>query len=277
MNRHLILLTLASLVGSFASGAGVVSTNRSSAVRPTRSFAPRPTVDFRQPKRDYIEWHAGGWTFYLERELAERESGQARRVVARLEAKVGEVLALLPPHAGETLRRLSFYILLGPRAAGGGYNNGSEYFRRIDPDYHKHLDPRWRSVVVVYSAENYLWLDDHWAVRVLVHELAHAWQLERWPERQPDILAAWNSAKEAGLYRGVKDVNGTPLERAYALQNQLEYFAELSCAYFWRGEYEPFDRESLRRYDPKGFAMIEKMWGVRGAPLPPSDRAGQVE
>ena len=79
------------------------------------------------------------------------------------------------------------------------------------------------------------------------------------------------------MYRGVKDVNGAILESAYARQNQLEYFAELSCAYFWRGEYEPFDRAALRQYDPGGFAIIEKMWGVNSPPPPSSPRAGMVE
>jgi len=167
--------------------------------------------------------------------------------------------------------------MLGPDATAGGRDNGSEYFRRIDPDFHLHLDPRWRSALVIYSADNYLRQSEHWSVQLLVHEFAHAWQLEQWPEKQPDILASWQAARNGGLYRSVKDVNGTVLESAYALQNQLEYFAELSCAYFWRGEYEPLDREALRRYDPVGFAMLEKMWGICGPSPPPSPRAGQVE
>jgi hypothetical protein len=247
------------------------------AAQPTRSFTPPKKVDYRQPAREYIERQAGGWTFHLERELADRQPETAERVVKRLAAKLDEVMKLLPNHAGEQLRKLKFFVMLGPEATGGGRNNGAEYFRRTDPDFHPLLDARWRSAVVIYSAKNYLWQNEHWAVLMLVHEFAHAWHLERWPEKQPEILAAWQQAKTTSLYRGVKDVNGTVLENAYALHNQLEYFAELSCAYFWRGEYEPFDRQALRRYDPAGCAMIESLWGVRQPPPPPSERAGKIQ
>ena len=109
---------------------------------------------------------------------------------------------------------------------------------------------------------NYMWLSDEWSVRLLIHELAHAWHLEQWPEDQADILAAWKHAQTNNLYLNVKAVNGTVIPHAYAMDNQLEYFAELSCAFFWRGEYEPFDRKTLQTYDPVGVAMLRKVWGV---------------
>ena len=51
-------------------------------------------------------------------------------------------------------------------------------------------------------------------------------------EKEPEILAAWQNAESAGLYRNVNDVNGKLLAEGYATRNQLEYFAELSAAYF---------------------------------------------
>jgi hypothetical protein len=245
--------------------------------RPTRSFAPPPQVDYCQPAREYVERTAGGWTFQLERELVERYPDRAAQVVHRLEAKLAATLLLLPECAREPLRGLSLFVMLGPEATHGGRDNGAEFFRQIDPDFHAHLDPRWRRAIVLYSAANYLQQDEHWSVQVLLHEMAHAWHLERWPEKQPDVLAAWQNARDRGLYHNVRDVNGTVIPIAYALQNQLEYFAELSCIYFWRGEYEPLDRAALQRYDPVGFALIEKLWGVCDPPLPRSPRAGQTE
>ncbi|MGP0068554.1 MAG: hypothetical protein ACLQGP_33765 [Isosphaeraceae bacterium] len=52
------------------------------------------------------------------------------------------------------------------------------------------------------------------------------------------------------------------LERAYAITNQLEYFAELSCMYFVQCNSKPSDRAQLKDYDPVGYAMIRKMWCV---------------
>jgi hypothetical protein len=244
---------------------------------PTRSFSPPERINFRDPPREYIEREASGWTVRLERELVDLRPQEAAAVVRRLEATLVEVLQLLPEQSHQRLRSLTLFVMLGPAARGGGRDNGAEYFRRIDPGHHAELDLRWRSAVVVYSASNYLKLDDHWAVQLLLHEFAHAWHLEQWPERQAEILAAWRQAVAERRYEQVADVNGARLETAYAAFNQLEYFAELSCAYFWRGEYEPFDRESLRRHDPAGFALIERMWGIHASPPCASDRAGQVE
>jgi hypothetical protein len=245
--------------------------------RATRSFVARKQVNYREPARDYIEHKAGGWTFYLERELVEKQLNEAAQVVKRLGIKLEQTLQLFPAHARERLRGLPLFVLLGSQAAGGGHDNGAQYFRRIEPDFFPHIDLRWRNALVIYSASNYLDQDEHWATQLLVHELSHAWHLAQWPEKQTDIYAAWQQAMADKLYYGVKDVNGALLEKAYAAANQLEYFAELSSAYFWRGEYEPFEREALRRHDPAGFAMIEKIWGVQEPPPPPSERAGQVE
>ena len=38
--------------------------------------------------------------------------------------------------------------------------------------------------------------------------------------------------------------------------------------YFVGVEYFPRDRAGLERYDPVGYALIEKLWGIRGDPLP---------
>ena len=89
-----------------------------------------------------------------------------------------------------------------------------------------------------------------------------AQQLEQWPEDQPDIYQAWKNAMKLGLYRKVKNDRGKTVKKAYAAVNQLEYFAELSCMYFVGCDYQPFDRKELQRYDPVGYAMIEKMWAL---------------
>ncbi len=153
--------------------------------------------------------------------------------------------------------------MYGPDAKGGGHTNGLEYFQKDAPKYDKQLDPQWSSSVVVYSAANYLQISDFWALKAIVHEFGHAQQLEQWPEDQPDIYRAWENATKLGLYRGVKSDRGKTVKKAYAAVNQLEYFAELTCMYFVGCDYHPLDRKELKRYDPVGYAMIEKMWGLK--------------
>ena len=51
--------------------------------------------------------------------------------------------------------------------------------------------------------------------------------------------------------------------KAYAIKNNLEYFAELSAMYFVGGDYYPYEREELTLYDPDGVKMVKKLWDVR--------------
>ena len=99
------------------------------------------------------------------------------------------------------------------------------------------------------------------AQKALLHEFAHAYQLEQWPEHQPDIQSAWEHARDSGRSRTVRDVEtGKTVDSAYVLVNQLEYFAELSCMYFAKCNYQPTNREELKAHDPVGHAMIRKLW-----------------
>ena len=227
-----------------------------------RSFKPAKAVNYRVPERTYVITNLNGWSVHLEQELVEEQRELADKATHRLAEKLQVVLSLVPSQTHARLQRLPIFLLLGEESKKGGRDNGAEYFQKHAPDYWNWIDPRWGSALVIYSARNYVWLSDEWAVRLLIHELAHAWHLEQWPEEQEDILAAWKHARANNLYLNVKAVNGTMIPRAYSMDNQLEYFAELSCAFFWKGEYEPFDRKALQIYDPVGVAMLRKMWGV---------------
>jgi hypothetical protein len=222
-----------------------------------------PAVNYREPERSFQTVQPGQWTVLIEEQLPANEPHLAKRALARLENKLGATLMALPDSAHALFRKLPIFLMYGSKAEGGGRDSGAEYFQRNAPAYHKELDPRWKSCVVIYSARNYVQLSEFWSVKVLVHELAHAFQLERWPEKQPDIYQAWQNAVKRGLYRKVKDDKGAILETAYAAKNQLEYFAELSCMYFVGCNYQPFNREELKSYDPVGYEMIEKMWDIK--------------
>ena len=116
---------------------------------------------------------------------------------------------------------------------------------------------------MIYSAKNYVETSDFWATKALFHSLANAYHLGQWPEREPAIYDAWEHAKEANLYQNVRNVETKEIvPTAFALRNQLAYFGELSCMYFYKCEYEPANRKQLREYDPVGYEMIERMWNV---------------
>jgi hypothetical protein len=233
--------------------------------------APKPAVNFREPQRTYKAVPLGQWTVMVEQQLPAENPELAKLALARLESKLGVMLAALPSPARPRLEKLPIFLMYGPKATGGGKDNGAEYFQGNAPEHHKLLDPRWKSCVVIYCAKNYVQQSELWSVKLLVHEFAHAHHMEQWPEKQPDILRAWNHAVEYGLYRQDKDNKGKLFYPGYAITNQLEYFAELSCMYFVGCNYPPVNREELKTYDPTGYDMIEKMWGIKEADPPPGE------
>jgi hypothetical protein len=224
---------------------------------------PQQPVNYNKPAREYETAAAGDWTVLLEKQLSSEAPDVAKKALARLKEKLPEAMKALPASSHATLKKLKFFLMYGPKAKGGGRDNGLEYFQKNAPEHHDDLDRRWGGNVVVYCAENYTQISDFWALKALVHEMAHAYHLSQWPEDQKDIYDAWKNAMDQGLYHGVKDDQGMTLDKVYAATNQLEYFAELSCMYFVGCNYQPFNRKELKEYDPTGYAMIEKMWRVK--------------
>jgi hypothetical protein len=221
-----------------------------------------PDVDLNHPQRSYLSTNLQEWSVWMEKELVVDHPLLASNALARLEGKLQEVERVLPKHSHPLLQERKIFLLLGQASRLGGKNSGADYFQRHAPAHFSNLDPRMASSIVIYSATNFVWLNELWALKVLIHEMAHAWQLEQWPESQPDILAAYQHALRNGLYYNVLGEQNRTLEKAYAITNQLEYFAELSCMYFAECNYFPRHRQELQAYDPVGCAMIRKMWNL---------------
>jgi Mlc titration factor MtfA (ptsG expression regulator) len=51
-------------------------------------------------------------------------------------------------------------------------------------------------------------------------------------------------------------------DKAYAMTNPQEYFAENTEAFFGKNDFEPFDRAELKRTDPEMHALLAKLWGA---------------
>ena len=102
-----------------------------------------------------------------------------------------------------------------------------------------------------------------------LHELAHAYHDRVLPQGfgNPEIRAAYEKAQASGKYDRVErwHGNGKPntFERAYAMTNPQEFFAENTEAFFSRNDYFPFTRDELKQHDPDTFALLEKLWNLR--------------
>jgi len=106
-----------------------------------------------------------------------------------------------------------------------------------------------------------------------LHELAHAYH-DRALARgfaNEEIKAAFEKAKASGTYDRVErqDSEGRKrMDRAYALTDPQEYFAEATEAFFTRNDFFPYTADELRQHDPEMFALLSRLWGVEAKPKP---------
>ncbi|MEM1443526.1 MAG: hypothetical protein AAGF67_14365, partial [Verrucomicrobiota bacterium] len=61
------------------------------------------------------------------------------------------------------------------------------------------------------------------------------------------------------------DGNRFRQDRAYALSNPMEYFAESTEAYFGRNDFYPFNREELKKHDPYMHGLLPQLWQLQPA------------
>lgn len=128
------------------------------------------------------------------------------------------------------------------------------------------LDARKTHGVELANAQNFLeW--EHTQPWMVLHELGHAYHHDFLPEGfdNPEVKAAYDNAREKGLYDAVLRNNGRT-ERAYAMTNAMEYFSECTEAFFGTNDFYPFVRPELKVHDPMGYQMMKSAWGVGSPP-----------
>jgi hypothetical protein len=123
------------------------------------------------------------------------------------------------------------------------------------------MNPDKAGAVEIANAKNFLtWT--HQQPWMVLHELAHGYHHQFLGFGHAGVRACYKNAVESKSYESVLHINGRK-ERAYALTNEMEYFAEASEAYFGTNDFYPFVRAELKKHDPKMFALLEKVWGGR--------------
>jgi len=94
---------------------------------------------------------------------------------------------------------------------------------------------------------------------VILHELAHAYHDQVLGFDEPRIKEAYEKYKKNG--RGDKTLlfNGNRVKH-YALTTPMEFFAEMTEAYFGVNDFFPFTRGELKDSEPEIYELIQHFW-----------------
>ena len=96
-----------------------------------------------------------------------------------------------------------------------------------------------------------------WSV---LHELAHAYHDQVLGFDHAQVRAAWERFRDSGKYKSTLHINGKKVPH-YALTNPMEFFAEMTEAYFGHNDFFPFNRAELRHEEPAIFELLTTIWG----------------
>ena len=104
-----------------------------------------------------------------------------------------------------------------------------------------------------------------WAI---LHELSHAYHDQVLGYEESRVKAAWKKFCDSGKYKSVLTSLGHTQEH-YGLTNQMEFFSEMTEAYFGSNDFYPFVTGELKQAEPETFALLEEIWGpLPGRPQP---------
>lgn len=172
--------------------------------------------------------------------------------------KLVQVIELTPEPTHAPLRRVAIWVEQNsPGAACACYHPSADWLAQngFNTDKAKGIE--------ISNTTHFVDWTDRYQPMMVLHELAHAYHHTVIGYDNQRIIECYQRAKASGKYDSVKHVSGK-MQRHYAMNNEQEFFAELSESYFGRNDFAPFDRDELRAFDPESYAMIEAMWNRAG-------------
>lgn len=193
-----------------------------------------------------------GWTVRVHQQVLQQEQ-LARDTLRLLEFQLYQVTRVIPKRPLGQLREIPIWIELAhPRHPCMCYHPSADWLQAHD------MNPEKAGAVEVANVTNFLaWTKQQpWMV---LHELAHGYHHQVLKYEHPGIKAAYEKAVASKAYDQVRQFAGR-MVRHYALNNDQEYFAEATEAYFGTNDYYPFVRSELKTHDPTVFELLGQVW-----------------
>jgi hypothetical protein len=202
-----------------------------------------------------------GWKVHINKSLLDSHRAETDHALELLKKMLDEIIRVVPKDAVVELQKVPLYF----SAPYSSKRGGAEF----------HPDAGWlrnngRDPIMAKSVEFSSITDFEQEMNRMpnfaLHELAHAYhnRVVNGSFDNAEIKAAYERAKASGKYDRIErwHGNGKPntVERAYAMANPMEYFAECTEAFFTRNDYFPFTRPELKQLDPEMYALLEKLW-----------------
>lgn len=199
-----------------------------------------------------------GWKVNINAQLEKDNPKSLEIALDLLSKQLQEIVRVVPPESVKRLKDVTLWISpeypgVGPRAE---YHPGAGWLRDNgrDPIMVKGIE---FTNVRIFEAET------RRMPNFALHELAHAFHDQVLGNDNKEVIETFQRAKASGKYDRVErqDSEGRKTkDRAYALTNPQEYFAETTEAYFSKNDFQPYDRVELETFDPAMYKLLQSLW-----------------
>jgi hypothetical protein len=220
--------------------------------------APLDTADWKKHDKHLVV-PRDGWTIYLHPDLPAKQAEETAKMLDLLKVQLDRVVAAVPAKALKHLQTVPIYI----NPTYEGQRPSAEYHPDAGWLQNNGRDPVMAKCIEITNVSEFT-AEDIRMPYLLLHELSHAYHDQVLDFDDSEILKAFRKAAASGSYNSVKRFNGKTfsMDKAYAMSNHKEYFAETSEALFGKNDFYPFNLEELTKHDPTMLAVLRKKWGV---------------
>ncbi|MFO0799339.1 MAG: hypothetical protein U0804_17870 [Gemmataceae bacterium] len=240
----------------------LVTASVAAAAPPPVAPPPRPVVSLPTAHTTHV---IEGWNVRVDDRLTLPENDDLRRKALRfLENKLADIIIVMPPDRLEKLRKVTIqldldYGKIGPMQyhPSAGWLKSNGYATNLAKCVHL---PRAADLATKRNVSDMPW--------VILHELVHAYHDQVLGFDNPRVREAFEAYQKAG--RGEKTLlyDGRRVKH-YALTNPMEFFAEMTEAYFGLNDFFPFTRAELKESEPAIYELMADVWT---RPLPAGGR-----
>jgi hypothetical protein len=211
------------------------------------------------PAATYDTRHIEGWTLHINTALWQIDRAATETALALLQKQLAAINHAVPRPALTMLHMVPLWF--SPEYPG--IQPRAEYHPGVDWLRENGRNPAMAKCVEFTNIRTFPQETDRMPWFAL-HELAHAYHDQVLGFDNPEIEAAYERARASKKYDRVERWLGsgkpTTIERAYAMTNAQEFFAESSEAYFGRNDFFPFTRSDLKKLDPETYTLLKHLW-----------------
>lgn len=207
------------------------------------------------PSYAYKIFNIDGFVILVSPELISHDE-EYSEAIKELKSQLANIGRVMPSKQLSALKQVKIWLEWRANAGAAEFHPSAEWLSANG------YNPEKAGGIEISNAVHFIeWsrADQPW---MLLHEMSHAYHNKVLGDNYEAIKYAYKNSVNLKLYDSVSYIHGGN-KKAYAMNNEKEYFAEISEAYFGKNDFYPYIKSELAVHDPVGYQLMINVWGYR--------------